>query len=200
MAKSSMDAAIARGQGRSMDGSALHALTYEFMMPPSVALVLDIQTDNPRRTLHEVNDIVKRHEGTQSTTNYLFSRLGRVVFAKSGKATLDDIMDDAIDAGAEDLEETDDGSLVVWTQPKQTNEVVKAVGAKFNLNVSSADILWSPNEDTMAPVGDSLELQKLVKVVSALKGRIDVQSVYSNAARGEAAEEDWEDLEKNLDV
>ena len=197
MARSTIETAIARGQGRSMDGSALHSLTYEAMMPPSVGLILDLQTDSPKRTLSEIEQLVKAHDGTQTATSYLFTRLGRVAFEKSDSVDVDDITDDAIEAGAEDLEE-DDGAVVVWTRPNQTHQIVQSVGAKFELSVRSADILWSPNEDTMAAVGSPFELRQLTALVSALRGRIDVVGVYANAARGDAAQEDWDELGKCL--
>jgi len=200
MSRSTIDTAISRGQGRSMDGSALHSLTYELMMPPTVALIVDLQTDNPRRTLAEVDVVVRAHAGTQTATSYLFSRLGRVVFEKNDSVTLDDIMDEVIEAGAEELEEDDDGGMIVWTQPAQTHHVVQTVGAKFQLQLRSADILWSPKEDTMAVVGAPLELRRLTDLVSALKDRIDVVGVYANATKGEATEEAWDALGKCLDV
>jgi len=57
--KNLIEQAIARGQGRSTTGASLDVMTYEVMVPPSVALILDVETDNKMRALQDLNQTVK---------------------------------------------------------------------------------------------------------------------------------------------
>ncbi len=170
------------------------------MMPPSVALIMEVETDNKARALQELHTFIKKHKGSPASTKFFFSRLGRVVFEKNGSVDIDDIMDDAIEAGAEDLETNNEDNIVVWTRASQTNQVAQTLGAKFTLEVLGADVIWSPNEDTRAKVSSDDELRKLTELLVALQDFADVQAVYSNVARGTVTQEAWDRLEEHLDV
>jgi len=198
--KATIETAIARGQGRSTEGATLESLTFEVMMPPSVALILDIETDNRQRVLQDLNCLVRRCKGTPTPTKFFFSRVGRVVFGASEGAGMDEIMDDAIEAGAEDLEAGEDGTVVVWTQPNQTNQVAQAIRGKFNLEVLSADIIWSPNRDAKSKVGSSGEVQRLVELLARLREHQDVQAIYSNVAQGDMDGQARDQLGGHLDA
>ncbi|TKA71829.1 hypothetical protein B0A49_06172, partial [Cryomyces minteri] len=77
-AKASIEAAIARGQGVSASGAKLESLTIEAILPPSVAVVIDCETDNKLRTLADVRLLIKHYEGNVTPTNYLFAKKGRI--------------------------------------------------------------------------------------------------------------------------
>ena len=175
-------------------------MTFEVIMPPSVALILDIETDNKLRALQDLNQVVKKNKGRTASTEFFFSRLGRVVFEKKDGVGVDEIMDEAIEAGAEDLEADDEGNILVWTQPSQTMQIAQSIGKQFNLNVLSSEIIWSANEETQAQIDTTEDLKKLTDLVVALQEFPDVQAVYCNAARGNVPEEEWAKLEENLDM
>lgn len=198
--KNTLEQAIARGQGRSTTGASLESITFEVMMPPSVALMLDVETDNRLRSLQDLNQIVKKHKGRTASTEFFFSRLGRVVFEKKDGVGIDEIMDEAIEAGAEDLEADDEGNIMVWTQPSQTMQIAQSVGKRFDLKVLNSEIIWSANEGTQAQIDSMDDLKKLADLVAALQDFPDVQAVYSNASRGNVPEEEWAKLEDNLDM
>ncbi|KAK3333611.1 transcriptional regulator TACO1-like protein [Cercophora scortea] len=197
--KATIEAAIARGQGRSSEGAVLDALTFEAIVAPSVAVIIDVETDSKLRALQDLNVIIKRAKGATSTTKFLFSRVGRVVFEKEESTgedqevvDLDRIMDDAIEAGAEDLENDDEGNIVVWTQPTQTTQVCRAIGDKFGLRAQSSDIVWAPNEDTKVAVDSSQDLTNFIEMLAHLRTYPDVQAVYTNIDRGNMTDEEWE--------
>lgn len=219
--KTVIEAAIARGQGKSATGARLEATTYEIMMPPSVALIVDLETENKAHVMQELNAIIKRKSGTLSPTKFLFTRQGRVVLGPketegdvesagandAAPVSVDEILEDAIEAGAEDVDDYEDGNLVVWTEPLKTGPVVAAVEeGRFkapNLAVVSADTVWSTNE-TLAPLGNgkgesSAENRKLVELVAALRAYPEVKAIYSNVAQGEASDEVWQQLVQDLD-
>lgn len=201
VAKAKMEGAIARGQGRSTEGVALQSFTQEAILPPSIALIIEAEGANTNRLRADLDLIVKRGKGTVSGTKFYFSRLGRVVFEKKDGLGVDEIMDQAIEAGAEDLDTDEDGNTVVWTQPNQTTQIMQTVGDAHKLVVLSADILWVPNEDTRTVIDTQKDLQALTDLVEALREYQDVQAVYANVTKGPSiSDEDWAVLEDNLDV
>jgi len=176
-------------------------MTFEVKMPPNIALILDVETDNRLRSLQHLRTAVKKHHGSSVSTRYLFTRLGRVAFASDeGGPALEDIMDAAIEAGAEDLEEDDDGHAVVWTPPNGTSAVIEALCARFELRVLSSELAWSPNPDTKVRIDDAEAAWALADLLDALRDLPEVQTVYSNVERGDVSAEDWARIEENLDV
>ncbi|GJC86748.1 putative transcriptional regulatory protein HNE_0161 [Colletotrichum liriopes] len=167
---------------------------------PGVALIIEAETESKARSLQDLKVLIKKHKGTANTATFFFTRLGRVVFeAREGGPGVDDIMDDAIEAGAEDLEADEEGNLVVWTQPNMTNAVASGVGPKFGLKLLSSDIIWSANEDTKVKLDEGLEASTLGELLAALQEFPEVQAVYGNPAKGEIPEEEWARIEENLD-
>ncbi|KAK1595315.1 transcriptional regulator-domain-containing protein [Colletotrichum navitas] len=198
--KNVIDSAIARGQGRTASGASLETLTLEAILPPGVALIIEAETESKARSLQDLKVLIKKHKGAANTATFFFTRLGRVVFeAREGGPGIDDIMDDAIEAGAEDLETDDEGNLVVWTQPNMTNAVASGVGPKFELKLLGSDIIWSANEDTKVKLDEGPEASTLGELLAALQELPEVQAVYGNPSRGNIPEEEWARIEENLD-
>ncbi|KAK4252188.1 transcriptional regulator TACO1-like protein [Corynascus novoguineensis] len=197
--KDKIEGAIARGQGKSSGGEALESITFEAMIPPSIALIVDVETESKLRALQDLNQMVKKAKGSPSSSKFFFSRLGRVVFEKGESGLdVDQIMDDAIEAGAEDLENDAAGNIVVWTQPSGTMQVCKTVGSKFGLKILSSDIVWTANEDTKTRLDASDELVAFTELLEALREYPEVHAVYSNVSKGAMSEEQWAKIEGNL--
>ncbi|WQF75706.1 Putative transcriptional regulator TACO1, integrase-like protein [Colletotrichum destructivum] len=201
--KNVIDSAVARGQGRTASGASLEPLTLEAILPPGVALIIEAETESKARSLQDLKVLIKKHKGAANAAAFFFTRLGRVVFEAAGEGGggpgVDDILDDAIEAGAEDLEADDDGNLVVWTQPNMTNAVASGVGPKFGLKLLSSDIIWSANDDTKVKLDKGLEATSLADLLAALQEFPEVQAVYGNPVKGDMSEEEWARIEENLD-
>ncbi|TQN67435.1 putative transcriptional regulatory protein [Colletotrichum shisoi] len=203
--KNVIDSAVARGQGRTASGASLEPLTLEAILPPGVALIIEAETESKARSLQDLKVLIKKHKGAANAAAFFFKRLGRVVFETAGgeggggRPGVDDILDDAIEAGAEDLEADDDGNLVVWTQPNMTNAVASGVGPKFGLKLLSSDIIWSANDDTKVKLDKGLEATSLADLLAALQEFPEVQAVYGNPVKGDMPEEEWARIEENLD-
>ncbi|KAK0711363.1 transcriptional regulator-domain-containing protein [Lasiosphaeris hirsuta] len=201
LSKDKIENSIARGQGRTTEGAVLESMTFEAIVQPSIAIILDIETDKKLRALQEIREIVKKAKGVNTAAKFFFSRLGRVVFKKGDSGLdVDAIMDDALEAGAEDLETDSDGNLVVWTQPTSTMQVCQDVGTKFGLKIQSSDIIWSPNKETEAKLDGGWEAAKFTEMLLELRRYVDVQAIYSNVARGDISDEEWEKIEQSLDT
>jgi len=199
--KASIEAAIARGQGKSTSGAALESLTLELIMPPSVAMIVDVETDNKGRTMQDLRHLIKRHGGTVTPTSYLFQKKGRVAFEKDERNLgVDEVLDEAIEAGAEDVETDEEGSIVIWTEPNKITAAADALQKSLNLKVESTDIIWDANEDTKVPVEKEQVVKALSDFIEALQENSEVQGVYANIAQGNLPDEVWEELEGRLDA
>ncbi len=201
--KASMESAIARGQGKSASGAALENLTLEAIVPPAVALIIESETDNKARTMMDLRHLVKVHGGNSTPTTYLFQKKGRVVFeADDRKIGVDEVLDDAIEAGAEDVETDEDGSIVVWTEPNKTTATAEALLKSHGLKVESADIIWDANEDTKVPLQAEASdaVKSLSALLEALQDNPNVQGVYANVAQGTLADDVWDELQGKLDA
>jgi transcriptional/translational regulatory protein YebC/TACO1 len=160
-----------------------------------------VETDNRNRVAAEIKDIVSTGGAAVSGSKFYFTRVGRVVFEKGESGPdIDDILDDAIEAGAEDIETDADGNLIVWTQPTMTSQVCETLSSKRGLKVLSSGIIWNPNPESEAKVDSSWKLPQFTKMLAALSEYPDVQAVYSNISRGSLSDEEWADIANNVDV
>lgn len=197
-----MEAAIARGQGKSATGATLENITLEVITPSTVAMIIEMETDNRNRTLADVRSLIKIHGGNVTPTNYLFQKKGRVAFEKDEREIgVDEVLDEAIEAGAEDVEVDEDGNIVIWTEPSKTMAAAEALQKSHGLKMESSDILWDANEDTRVSVDSDNAVKALSEFVEALQDYPNVQGVYANVAKGVNITQDiWEDLVEKLDA
>ncbi|TVY40188.1 putative transcriptional regulatory protein [Lachnellula subtilissima] len=194
--KTNMDNAIARGQGRSTTGAALQNLTLEVIMPPTIALIIEAETDNAKRTLSELRLLVNKNGGTVTPTNYLFQKKGRVAFEKDERNLgVDEVLDDAIEAGAEDVEADEDGGIVVWTEPNKTSAAAEALQKSGEFGYYLAC-----ERRYEVPIEDVDRAKTLAEFIDLVRDQPSVQGLYSNVAQGSLSDEVWEDLQSRLDA
>ncbi|KAI0005696.1 YebC-like protein [Xylariaceae sp. FL0662B] len=197
MPKSTIDVAIARGQGKSSSGAGLESMTLEIMMQPSVAMVIDVETDNKARALQDLRLLVKKHNGTVTPTAFQFTRLGRTVLRAKG-GDFDEILMQALDAGAEDVEQDEDGNVVLWTQPNMTHQAAQSLSHMLSTEILGSEIIWSPTANKVS-LDDANDTTNIANFLTALREHPDVQGVYTNAERGAVSEEVWKTVEDSLD-
>lgn len=208
MPKANIDIAIARGQGKSSTGQGLETATLEVMLPPPIsgALVIDIESDNKQRSLKDLRAIVKKHGGNVAPTTFLFTRMGRTVLQMPQKGEeekdFDEILMQALDAGAEDVEQDEEGNVVLCTQPNTTHQVAQTMAATLGgADILSSDIIYSPTGDNIVQVDDADAAASLGSFLAAVREYPDVQAVYANVERGKMlSEEVWKGVEENLDL
>jgi transcriptional/translational regulatory protein YebC/TACO1 len=164
-------------------------------------VIIEAETDNEARTQMDIRDIIRNKEkGTVTPVSFLFTKKGRISFeAGERNLTADDVLDEAIEAGAEDVEDDGEGGLVVWTEAGNTSAAADTLQKSLNLKVASSDIIWDANEDTKVPINDSI-----AKSISTFLDRLEeeptVQAVYTNVAQGETNDDLWEDLVSKLEA
>jgi YebC/PmpR family DNA-binding regulatory protein len=170
-----IDRAIKKGLGAD-GGAAYEDLTYEIYGPNGVALLVELQTDNRNRTAAEIRSIVTKAGGsiaTQGSVSRLFKRKGQIIVARDA-ASEDQLMEIALEAGAEDFKADDEGYEIL-TDPAHFEAVHKAIEQK-GIKPAAAGITALP--DITVPVADASAVTKLIE---ALEDHDDVKEVYSNA-------------------
>ncbi|KAL5450466.1 hypothetical protein PMIN07_008832 [Paraphaeosphaeria minitans] len=192
--KASIEAAIARGLGLSATGAALESIMLEAMLPASVAAVIEAQTDNKLRSLADLRLIIKEAGGTVSTVSYMFDKKGRVILHQKEGVGADEVLEAAIEAGAEDVHELDDGRVLLYTDPATTKTIAQTVAKSMDMEIAEAEIIYDPNEDTLVPLDDAEMAGQLGKFVDKVQDVQGIQGVYLNWTKGSIDEDLWEEL------
>lgn len=199
MPKANIEVAIARGQGKSTSGVGLENVTYEVMMPPNVALIINVETENKQRALQELRIILKKYKGTATPTSFLFTKKGRTTLSLKSGTEFDEVMMQALDAGAEDVEQDEDDNLVIWTQPNTTHQTAQNLSKVLSADIMNSELLWTPTGEKVR-LDSPEETTTLGKFMAALQDHPDVEGVYANVERGDVTEEVWSLVEENLDT
>jgi len=177
MTRDTVDRAIKRGAGAT-DSDNFDEVRYEGYGTGGVAVLVDCLTDNINRTVSEVRHAFTKsggNLGTDGSVAYLFTKTG--VISYSAETDEDTVMEQAIEAGAEDVITNDDGSIDVITTPETFTDVKEALVAG-GLEPHHADIEMKPSTS----VDMDLEgAQKIMRLIDMLEDLDDVQNVYSNA-------------------
>ena len=176
MPKDTIERAIARGAGGG-DGNDVEELVYEGYGPGGVALLVEAMTDNRNRTVAEVRHAFSKaggNLGTDGSVAYLFTRQGIINFAPG--ADEEQIMEVALEAGADDILSEDGGAISVTTPWESLNEVVDAlVAADMSPDHSEVTMVASTTTEF-----DHEMAQKVLNLLDVLEDLDDVQEVYSN--------------------
>ena len=181
--KENIERAIKKGTGE-LAGIDYSEVLYEAYGPGGVALMIQALTDNPTRTVAEVRAKLSRGGGNLGATNsvaFMFDRKGQISLPAAGRDE-DSVMEQALEAGAEDFAREDD-TFVVSTAPADLHAVNKALEAA-GLHASEAVLAWIP-KSTVRVEGATAE--QLLKLLEALEDLDDVQKVDANFDMDESA-------------
>jgi len=177
MKKDTVENAIKRGVGAG-EGENYDEIRYEGYGPAGVAVMVDCLTDNRNRTVSDVRHAFTKsggNLGTDGSVSYLFSKIGTLTFPIGSDE--DQIMEAALEAGAEDIETNDDGSIYVSTEPELLTDVKEAMVAA-GLEPEIAEVTMKPSTSVDLQLEDA---EKVMRLVDMLEDLDDVQNVYSNA-------------------
>lgn len=192
--KASIEAAIARGQGLSASGAALESLVLEAVLPPSIAAIIECQTDNKLRALAELRLLIKEAGGQVSTVGYMFEKKGRIIFQHKEGMGVDELLEPALDAGALDVLEDSGGRVVLFTESAQTKTIAESLSKQLEMDIEESEIIYDPNEDTKVPLDDEGAAKELSSFLDKIQDVQGVQGIYMNWTKGSISDELWDDL------
>jgi YebC/PmpR family DNA-binding regulatory protein len=177
MTRDTVDRAVKRGSG-DVEGENYEEIRYEGYGPVGVAVMVETLTDNRNRTVAEVRHAFSKRGGnlgTDGSVSYLFTKQGIISYATG--ADEDQIMETALDSGAEDVVSGDDGSIEVITLPENFVDVKEAM-INAGLEPESADVTMTASTSVALELDDA---EKVMGLVDMLEDLDDVQNVYTNA-------------------
>lgn len=178
MPMENMKRAIMKGTGQ-LPGVSYEEITYEGYGPGSTAVIVECTTDNKNRTFAEIRKIFTSRGGSIGTSgcvSYMFKSKGVIVIAKEAIGE-DDLMNLALEAGAEDVR-TEGDAYEVITAPDATFDAVKKAIEDKGITPESAELTMLP--DTEVNITDEHVAESLMKMMEELDDHDDTKNVYSN--------------------
>lgn len=177
MPNDNINRAVARGAGAG-EGENYEEIRYEGYGIGGAAIIIDCMTDNRTRTVADVRHALSKHGGnlgTDGSVAFMFKHCGQFIF--SPEYTEDQIMEVALEAGAQDVMSDEEGVIEVLCDPIDF-EVVKAAFEAAGLTAEEADITMRAENDIELTGDDAASMQK---ILDRLEDLDDVQEVYTNA-------------------
>ena len=159
------------------EGDDYEEIRYEGYGPGGVALIVEALTDNRNRTATNMRIAFSRNGGNLAATGAVshgFERKGMIEYPASVGGE-DKVLEAAIEAGADDVESSEDGHTI-WTDMEALHEVAKALEGALG-EAESVKLAWKPNLTVDVAEGDA---GTLLKLIDALEDDDDVQTVWGN--------------------
>ena len=179
MPNDNIQRAIKKGTGE-LGGVSYEELTFEGYGAGGVAMIVECLTDNTNRTTSAVRSLFDKHGGNLGTpgcVSYMFSRKGVIIIEKTDDIDEDELMEAALEAGADDMETMED-SFEITTDPSAYNAVDQAL-RQAGYELVSSELEQVPSVESTP---DEKDLHKLKKLVDILEENDDVQNVHTNCA------------------
>lgn len=177
MPSDNIDRAIKKGTGE-LPGLVYEEMLYEGYAPGGVGLIVEVTTDNKNRAIGEVRSVFTKNGGNLANSGALtsfFQRKGQIIIAADVIGE-DELMEIALEAGAEDIKNNGDFYEVV-TAISDYDSVAKALDDK-QIKCESSDLVYIPNVEV--PISDADMAKKIQKLIDALEDLDDVKAVHSN--------------------
>jgi len=177
MPKDTIERTVKKAAGE-LEGVNYEEIRYEGYAQGGVAVMIECLSDNRNRTVSEVRHAFSKHGGnlgTDGSVAYLFSKIGALNFAPG--TSEDDVMEVALEAGADDIVTGDDGSIEVLTSPETFSGLVSAMETA-GLKPANAEVTMRAGVEVELDVETG---QKVLRFLDILEDLDDTQAVYSNA-------------------
>ncbi|MBL6734379.1 MAG: YebC/PmpR family DNA-binding transcriptional regulator [Shewanellaceae bacterium] len=182
MTRDTIERSIKRGSGE-LEGQALDTVLYEGYGPGGTAVMVECLTDNRNRTVSGVRHAFTKsggNLGTDGSVSYLFEKKGVLTFGSAYDE--DQLLEAALESGAEDMIPHEDGSFLVYTTPENFGMVKDGLDAA-NLTAEHAEVAMIPSTSADLDVATA---PKFIRLIDMLEELDDVQEVYHN---GQIADE-----------
>ncbi len=178
MPNDNIERAIKKGEG-GLDGANFESIVYEGYGPNGIAVIVETLTDNRNRTGANMRYYFDKNGGNLGTTGcvgFMFDRKGQIIIEVDGKINDDELMEQALEAGAEDFV-SEDGGYIIITSPEDLYAVRDALAEKGYTFVS-ADVAMIPQ--TTVKLTDAEHIKFMNRLVDMLEDDDDIQEVFHN--------------------
>ena len=184
MPKDNIERAIARATGQGDDGTTYEEATYEVYLPHKVPAMIQVLTDNKNRTVADLRKTVTRSGGQfeGAAVAWQFNRKGIIVIERNDKVNADDVFETALEAGADDIEISDD-AIEITTSVESFRDVREAL-VKKKYEFANAELAMVPSSLTEL---DKDKAEQVMGVIDSLEEMDDVQQVYHSLQMDEVA-------------
>ncbi len=172
-----IDRAIKKGTGE-LASAVLEEIVYEAYGPGGVAMMIEVVTDNRNRSANDLRTLLSKNNGTfadAGSVAYMFQRRGEIRLDKTA-ATEDQIMESALESGAEDIQEDGD-DWVIYTSTEQLFQVGNALRER-GFPPRSQGLIYQPQ--TTITISDADTARSLIKLYDILDDYDDSQHVHAN--------------------
>ncbi|HET7616738.1 MAG TPA: YebC/PmpR family DNA-binding transcriptional regulator [Bacillales bacterium] len=176
MPNDNIERAIKKATG-DLEGVNYEEITYEGYGPSGVAVMVQVLTDNKNRSASEIRHLFSKHHGNLGENGcvaFMFHRKGLLTIKRINDENDDEIMLEAIEAGAEDVN-MEDGAYEIYTAPDDFTEVKDRLEANYSF--ITAEVTMIPETTTKL---ENAEAAEALKLIDALEDDDDVQEVYHN--------------------
>jgi len=177
MPSNNIERAIKKGTG-DLEGVSYEEVVYEGYGPGGVAIMIEVVTDNKNRTVADIRYIFSKiggNMGESGCVSWMFQKTG-LILVPGNNIDEDKLMDVALEAGAEDINNDDSELYEIYTDISTLYDVRQSlIDAGFE--VQSAEISAIPQTSVTL---EGKEAQRFIKLLGALEDQDDVQKVYSN--------------------
>jgi len=183
MPKDNIERAVKRGTGEDKDGNAFEEATYEGYASNGIALIIEVVTDNRNRAVAELRHVLNKHGGSLGeggSVAWQFSRVAYFQVSADGN-DFDEMFELAVDAGADDVAETD-GVIEVTASVDAYKQISDALNAQ-GIELEDSGLRMVPNHEMELDVDATMKVMKTIELLEDLD---DVQNVYSNLAISDA--------------
>lgn len=178
MPKDNIDRAIKRGTGE-IAGERMEELMYEGFGPGGVTILIKAVTDNKNRTVSDLKHILSKHGGSlggAGSVQWMFEQAGVVVISKETTVNREEAELGLIEAGAEDIRDTEDG---IEIKTKVDNlQKVEQKAKELGFKIKNSEIRWIAKDHVEPPKEHE---DKLAEFFAELEAHDDVEEYYTNA-------------------
>ncbi|MGD8504263.1 MAG: YebC/PmpR family DNA-binding transcriptional regulator [Syntrophobacterales bacterium] len=177
MPKDNIERAIKRGTGE-LEGVNYEEFIYEGYAPGGVAVLVEILTDNRNRAAADVRYIFSKRGGSLGEAGcvaWMFDKRGLIVFEQD-QVSEDEILEVALEAGAEDVVTTED-QFEVHTDLAAFESVKQAFDDR-GLSYTMAEITMVPQNTVK--IDNESQASQVLNLMEAIEDSDDVQKVYAN--------------------
>lgn len=186
MPNDTIQRAIKKGSGE-MEGVNYEEIVYEGYAPGGVAVIVATLTENRNRTAGDVRHIFDKNGGSMGVSgavSWMFDKKGVIIVEKDGKIDEEELMMQALEAGAEDFTAEED-SFEILTSAESFSEVRQKL-EELNIPMASAEVTMVPQNYISVTAEE--DIKKINKMMDMFDDNDDVQDVYHNAELPEEEE------------